>query len=584
MLYEKNQHIANYIVLFPIKQGAYAETYRVKDTDGNLRFLKLICSTKLNASQLDEKGNIIEIEISKQLKNHNVCNYIDSGALISNGRQYFYLVTEFVSGETLSQRLLRERNLSVYDIKQIAIAILSALRFLHSRGTPIIHNDITLQNVMLDLRGDFKDAKLIDFGSARFLDNPSIDNLPDANLFYLAPERFNGICCVQSDLYAVGAMIYQLLFDMQPWFIDLSKVGEQDKLTLIRKEREKPLLLPNIDLFELDTQLLNIVTKALEIEPDNRFQSADEFIKAINGEIKINSTTLQKTSEVKKEDSKLKKRGNGFADVAGMDDLKKMLYNNVINILKDKDRAKKYKLAIPNGMLLYGPPGCGKSFFAEKFAEETGYNYIYVRSSDLASIYVHGSQEKIGKLFDQAREESPTIICFDEFDALVPRRDGINNASEAGEVNEFLSQLNNCGQDGVFVIASTNKPDLIDNAILRKGRIDIIVYLPTPDQVARIAMFKLNLKGRPFDFGIDYEHLGQMTDGYVSSDIAYIVNESARIASMSGDKITQKIIEDTITQTHSSIKKEDIRKYEYLKDNLEGNSKRTQIGFKKEGE
>ena len=104
--------------------------------------------------------------------------------------------------------------------------------------------------------------------------------------------------------------------------------------------------------------------------------------------------------------------GNGFADIAGMDELKEMLRKRVILILQDKELAEKYKLTPPNGMLLYGPPGCGKSFFAEKFAEETGFNFILVKASDLGSIYIHGSQGKIADLFKKAEENAPHMIPF----------------------------------------------------------------------------------------------------------------------------------------------------------------------------
>lgn len=174
--------------------------------------------------------------------------------------------------------------------------------------------------------------------------------------------------------------------------------------------------------------------------------------------------------------------GNGFKDIAGMDQLKQMLTQKVIFILKDKEKAAKYKLLPPNGMLFYGPPGCGKSFFAEKFAEETGFNFMLVKASDLGSIYVHGSQGKIADLFKKAEESQPTIICFDEFDAFVPNRSNKGAEHQAGEVNEFLSQLNDCAQRGIFVIATSNRPDMIDPAVLRTGRIDKLVYIPMPDK------------------------------------------------------------------------------------------------------
>lgn len=138
--------------------------------------------------------------------------------------------------------------------------------------------------------------------------------------------------------------------------------------------------------------------------------------------------------------------------------------------------------------------------------------------------------------------------------------------------------------DGVFVIASTNKPDLIDPAVLRRGRIDKIIYLPVPDKDARSAMFQIHLKERPVDFGIDYNYLAELTENYVSSDIAFIVNEVAIRAALSDEKITQVLIEEIISENHPSVQSSQLAHYEQLRDKLEGFSKqenRPRIGFKK---
>ena len=108
------------MVVFPHKEGAYAETYRVRDTSGKLRFLKLIYYSKLQFSQFDKDGSIIEVEVAKMLNHPNVCKYVDSGNLIANGQQLAYIVTEFVSGETLDKKINRDGDLSVYEIKQVA--------------------------------------------------------------------------------------------------------------------------------------------------------------------------------------------------------------------------------------------------------------------------------------------------------------------------------------------------------------------------------------------------------------------------------------------------------------------------------
>lgn len=575
--------------MFFIKQGEYAETYRIKSEEGILFFLKIINRGKLHKSQFTNDGKILEIEIVKILNHPGLCHFIDDGEFVMNGQQYNYFITEFISGETVAQKVTREQCCSVYEAKNIAINTLETLQYLHSLPKPIIHNEVTIHNILFDMSNDNQDTiRLIDFGYAVFLNEQNRGyKLDGLNLFYLAPERFNGVCCVQSDLYAVGAMIYHLLFGITPWYIDISRYDDSAQIDAILAERRKPLKIVNTDLFEMDEQLINTMAKAMAYNIEQRFQNADEFIKALKGELKVEP---QNVEERKKHSSfsaskKNVRRGNGFKDIAGMTELKDEVTRSVLNILRNTEKAKRYKISIPNGMLLYGPPGCGKSFFAEKFAEESGYNFIYVKSSDLASIYVHGSQEKIGKLFDEARENAPTILCFDEFDALVPNRDKINNASQSGEVNEFLSQLNNCGQDGVFVIASTNKPQNIDKAILRRGRIDKIIYLPIPDKEARAGIFQIHLNDRPYEIGINYSRLADMTDLYVASDIAYIVNEAARVALEQDCNITQKMLEEIIRKTPPSVSKNTLVEFERIKQELErsvNKQKPTRIGFMKE--
>lgn len=586
MILDIGQKFNDFKVVFFIKQGEYAETYRVKSADGKLRFLKLINRGKLHKSQFTDDGKILEIEIVRNLDNQGLCKFISDGECVMHGQRYAYFVTEFISGETVAQKVTREQRCSVYDAKNIAIQTLEVLQYLHSQPNPIIHNEVTIQNILLDLSIDNQETiKLIDFGYANFLNDQTRGyKLDGLNPFYLAPERFNGVSCVQSDLYAVGAMIYHLLFGITPWYVDISRYDEDVQIDAILSERRKPLKMVNTELFEMDDQLINTMAKALAFDIDERFQSADEFIKALKGELSVEpQKTIKGDAEVKTIKPKHVRRGNGFKDVAGMAELKEAITKSVLNILRNTEKAKKYKISIPNGMLLYGPPGCGKSFFAEKFAEESGYNFIYVKSSDLASIYVHGSQEKIGKLFDEARENAPTILCFDEFDALVPNRDNISNASQSGEVNEFLSQLNNCGQDGVFVIASTNRPQNIDKAVLRRGRIDKIVYLPIPDKEARSGIFQIHMADRPYEVGIDYDRLAELTEYYVASDIAYIVNEAARVALERDCNITQEILEDAIKQTSPSVSKKTIEEYEQIKQELEGitsGKPRAQVGFK----
>ena len=592
MYFSKNDHIGIYTVVFPHKQGSYAETYRVKDKSGKTRFLKLINNSKLNRNQIDDNGRVIEVEIAKLLHQHNLCQFVDSGNMMMNGSQYAWFVTEFVSGETLSQRIIRDDEISVYEIKTIAKAVLSALSFLHSQPIPVIHNEVTIQNVFLNLVGELQDLKLIDFGYARFLNqSPAKPNLDELNPFYLAPERFSGVCSVQTDLYSVGAMMYHLLYGELPWFVDVSRKRGQDLVDSILAERDKELVLTKEDRYELDDQLLNVIAKSLSYDSEDRFQSADEFIKAIDGEVKIECQSTkrkilsQQQSDNTPASSAIKKKGEGFAAVAGMEELKQQMREEVIEPLYNPEEYHRYGVTIPNGMLLYGPPGCGKTFFAKHFAEEVGFNFMCITPATLKSRYVNATQENIAKMFKEAEENAPTVIFIDEMNELVPNRDDGNvHEMSKSAVNEMLAQMDRTGEKGIFIIGATNYPNMIDPAILRAGRLDKKYYIGVPDTKARMALFKLYLEKRPFDFGLDYQQLADMTQGYVSADIQLIVNDASRNALRQHSKITMGLLKAAITNTTPSLSNNELRKYERIRATMNGeevkkSNDRPRIGF-----
>jgi transitional endoplasmic reticulum ATPase len=585
-----------YNVLLFIKQGNNAETYRVKGKDGKLYFLKLFNFSKLHRSAFDSENNLLEIEILKSIKHQNIATYKDSGELIYEGKKFGFLVLNFIAGETLSDRISRETISTIYDVKQITTGILAGLNYLHNLPEPIIHNEITPQNIMLDLSSDIPQPKIIDFGYARsFHQSSKAFNKEGLNLNYVASECFNNMYSQQSDLFSVGAVMYYLLFGMPPWFKDISKY-KADRVKMeevILEERKKTLAFPNIEaaIVDFDESILKIIKKSLHQDYENRFQSAKEFIQVLNGEVEMveEKKSIDKLSAKSIDKPKVSavKKGKGFSAIAGMKNLKEQLQNDVINVIENPEEYKKHNLGLPNGMLLYGPPGCGKTFFAERFAEEAGYNFMKIVSSDIASIYVHGSQEKIGKLFKEAREQAPTILYFDELDAMVPSREKVNNQSQSGEVNEFLSQLDNVGESGVFVIGSTNKPDSIDKAVLRAGRLEKWFYIPPPDFEARKAMFELYLKDRPLDFGFDYGKLATLTENYVSSDIKLLIDEASRKTIKDKSKrISMEIMEFIIRNQKPTVALSELKKYEGIRRKIEedieedNSNDRVRIGFK----
>lgn len=222
----------------------------------------------------------------------------------------------------------------------------------------------------------------------------------------------------------------------------------------------------------------------------------------------------------------------GLKCVAGMENLKRILINDVIAPLRNPDKYQKFRLSIPNGILLYGPPGCGKTFIVKKLAEELSYNIFQLNPSSVATPYVHGAVGNIAKVFEMARMEAPSIVFIDEIEGLIPRREELGGHADVKkeEINEFLLQLNNAGDNKILVVGATNRPQMIDTAILRSGRMDKRILVPPPDHEARKEMFQLCLLGRPHDPGIGFEKLSRMTENYVGSDIELIVTEAAREA------------------------------------------------------
>ena len=581
---QRNDIIGSYKVQFFLKKGTYAENYRVKDKEGQLKFLKLFCLSKLHHSQFTSEGEVLEIEIAQQLKHPNVVGYVDSGSTLIQQQKYAYLVLNFISGETLADKMAREGNLSVYEAKNYILEVLKGVAYLHSLPQPIIHNELTNLNVMLDLQSGVATPRIIDFGYARYLQQSHKEFTTEGlSPFYMANEVFNKIFSIQSDIFSVGALYYHLLNGLPPYFTEISdyRAGNTDIEEIILAEREKPLHFDE----EIDEQTQAIIQKALQPFPENRFQSAEEFIAVLSGEKELLLETSIPTTN-KKVILNEKKKGKGFEAIAGMQALKELVQLDIIDALNDKERYAEYGLTIPNGMLLYGPPGCGKTFFAERMAEEIEANFFQVKPSDIQSKWVNASQENIKKLFEEARKNAPSIIFIDELDALVPSRDTANiSQMNANAVNEFLAQMNNCSEDGIFIIGATNRPTAIDPAILRSGRLDKHIYLPPPDFEAREKMFELYLKKRPIELGLDYAAFASSTENFVSSDIKFICDEASRKALKLEIRISEIIVMEVIRSMKPSLSDTDLLTYEGIKNKMEGNERintqgTNKIGFK----
>ena len=582
---EKKQIInSNYEVQFFISGNAVYQKYRVKGKDGKTYLLKLYNSSKLPIHSFSN-GNLLEVEILALLNIGNIINLVNNGEIVKDNQKFHFIIFNFISGETLQDKLKREGAFSSYSAVPIIIELLESLTQIHNHPKTIIHNNINPNSISLDYSENRETPILTDFGFARYITSKSNSvDLNQLSPFYIAPELYNGVFTPQSDIFSVGVLLYNLIIGLPPWHVEIPKFQHtKDKfINAIHEKRNEQLNfgIKEANKFE-DDHLKETIKKALSINIDERYKNADEFIKAFKREVVLEVGNEKKSTPNKP----FKKKGAGFSAIAGMQELKGILYNDVIRALNEKERFEKYEIPLPNGMLLYGPPGCGKTFISEKFAEEVGFNFIKVITSDIASIYIHGTQEKIGQLFKEAEKNAPTVMFIDEIDAMVPKRGGDIQHSHASEVNEFLAQINNCGERGIFVIAATNRPEIIDPAMLRAGRIDYKIYLPPPDFEARKGLFKIYLKNKPTELDIDYNHLAEVTKNYVSVDIKTIIDFASRKAEKKDIRISQVVLLETITERQPSVSHNDLKGYELIRNQLENitpkDMTRKSIGFRR---
>ncbi|MEM5790711.1 MAG: AAA family ATPase [Candidatus Aenigmatarchaeota archaeon] len=254
-----------------------------------------------------------------------------------------------------------------------------------------------------------------------------------------------------------------------------------------------------------------------------------------------------------------------WEDVGGLEEVKQQLREMIEWPLKNPESFRRLGITPPKGILLYGPPGCGKTLLAKAVANESGANFISVKGPELLSKWFGESEKRIRELFKRAKQVSPCIIFFDEIDALAPRRGlGMHEATER-IVSQLLTEMSGIEEmKNIVIVAATNRPDLVDPALLRPGRIDRFVLVPAPDEKGRLEILKVHTKNMPLK-NVDIKDLAKKTEGFSGADLEALCREAAMNAlreNIKSKEVTKKHFEEALKKITPSINQKMIKYYE----------------------
>lgn len=288
-----------------------------------------------------------------------------------------------------------------------------------------------------------------------------------------------------------------------------------------------------------------------------------------------------------------------WADIGGLEDVKRELRELVQYPVEHPELYEKFGMSAPKGVLFYGPPGCGKTLLAKAVANECQANFISVKGPELLTMWFGESEANVREIFDKARGSAPCVLFFDELDSIANQR-GSSSGDAGGAADRVLNQLLT-EMDGmnakktVFIIGATNRPDIIDSALLRPGRLDQLIYIPLPDEPSRLSIFKANLRKSPIASDVDMDTLARFTQGFSGADITeicqrackYAIRESIerdierekrRAANPDGmeedeadpvPEITKAHFEEAMKFARRSVSDADIRKYQAFSQTLQ---------------
>jgi len=336
-------------------------------------------------------------------------------------------------------------------------------------------------------------------------------------------------------------------FDLE---INIPVPDEKGRLDILRKKTKALRLDPNVDLEQLasatqgycgadlsqtifESAMLAVRDKMPEIDLE-----AERLPAALLDSLMVEQAhvdrALRVTSPSTLRETAIEVPNVKWEDIGGLEDVKRELRETVQYPVQYADKFEFFGMNAAKGVLFYGPPGCGKTLLAKAIANECNANFISVKGPELLTMWFGESEANVRDLFDKARQASPCVIFFDEMDSIAKSRgSGGGGASEAGDrvINQILTEIDGVGaRKSVFVIGATNRPDILDPAIMRPGRLDQLIYIPLPDFDSRLSIFKANLRKSPLGDDINFGQLANITDGFSGADITEVCQRACKLA------------------------------------------------------